>query len=82
MIFQNQTLENGVKQSMSDLTNSLINATYKKLIQVSSSGNEGISGTLTNVQTGDGTNTALKLATSAAQSRWYFICRTNLWSIR
>jgi len=53
--------------SMSDLTNSLINATYKKLIQVSSSGNEGISGTLTNVQTGDGTNTALKLATSAAQ---------------
>jgi UDP-3-O-[3-hydroxymyristoyl] glucosamine N-acyltransferase len=52
---------------MSDLTNSLINATYKKLIQVSSSGNEGISGTLTNVQTGDGTNTALKLATSAAQ---------------
>jgi len=52
---------------MSDLTNSLINATYKKLIQVSSSGNEGISGTLTNVQTGDGTNTALQLATNAAQ---------------
>ena len=53
--------------SMSDLTNSLINATYKKWIQVSSSGKEGISGTLTNVKTWDGTNTALKLSTSAAQ---------------
>ena len=52
---------------MSDLTNNLINSTYKKLLQVSTSGNTGISGTLTNVQTGDGTNTAVKLATSAVQ---------------
>ena len=52
---------------MSDLTNNLINATYKKLLQVSTSGNTGISGTLTNVQTGDGTNTAVKIATSAVQ---------------
>ena len=36
---------------MSDLTNNLINNTYKKLLQVSVSGNTGISGTLTNVQT-------------------------------
>ncbi len=49
---------------MSDLTNNLINATYKKLLQVSTSGNTGISGTLTNVQTGDGTNTAVKLTPS------------------
>ena len=33
---------------MSDLSNNLINATYKKLLQVSTSGNTGISGTLTN----------------------------------
>ena len=52
---------------MSDLSNNLINATYKKLLQVSTSGNTGISGTLTNVQTGDGTNTAVKIATSAVQ---------------
>ena len=52
---------------MSDLSNNLINATYKKLLQVSTSGNTGISGTLTNIQTGDGTNTAVKIATSAVQ---------------
>ena len=43
---------------MSDLTNKLINATYKKLLQVSTSGNTGVPTTLTNVQTGDGSNTA------------------------
>ena len=52
---------------MSDLSNNLINATYKKLLQVSTSGNIGIPADLTNVQTGDGTNTALQLATSAAK---------------
>ena len=52
---------------MSDLTNKLINATYKKLLQVSTSGNLGVPTTLTNVQTGDGSNTALQIATSSAQ---------------
>ena len=52
---------------MSDLSNSLINATYKKLLQVDTSGNTGVDASLTNVQTGDGTNTAIKIATSAVK---------------
>ena len=52
---------------MSDLSNSLINATYKKLIQVSTSGNTGVGDTLTNVQTGDGTTVGLQIAKSAVK---------------
>jgi len=52
---------------MSDLTNTLINNTYKKLLQVNTSGNTGVDTSLTNVQSGDGTNTAIKIATSAVQ---------------
>jgi len=52
---------------MSDLSNKLINNTYKKLLQVSTSGNVGVDSNLTNVQTGDGTNTAIKISTSAIQ---------------
>ena len=52
---------------MSDLSNKLINNTYKKLLQVSTCGNTGIGADLTNVQTGDGTNTAIKISTSAIQ---------------
>jgi len=52
---------------MSDLTNKLINATYKKLLQIETSGNEGADGTLRKIQTGDGTSIALKIATSAVE---------------
>ena len=52
---------------MSDLTNTLINNTYKKLLQVDTATNVGVDASLTNVQSGDGTNTALKIATSAVQ---------------
>ena len=52
---------------MSDLSNSLINATYKKLLQIDTSGNTGVDASLTNIQTGDGTNTAIKVATSAVK---------------
>ena len=52
---------------MSDLSNSLINATYKKLLQVAQSTNTGVDTSLTNIQSGDGTNTAIKIATSAVK---------------
>ena len=52
---------------MSDLTDKLINATYKKLLQIETSGNAGADGTLRKIQTGDGTSIALKIATSAVE---------------
>ena len=44
---------------MSDLTNTLINNTYKKLLQVDTDTNIGVGTSLTNVQSGDGTSTAI-----------------------
>jgi len=53
---------------MSDLTSQLISNTYKQIILVSSStSNTGVDTSLKAVQTGDGVNTALKLATNAVQ---------------
>ena len=53
---------------MTDLTGRLISNTYKQLILVSSAvSNEGVSTSLKPIQTGDGTNTALKVATNAVQ---------------
>ena len=52
---------------MSDLSNSLINATYKKLLQVNTSGNAGVTDNLIKIQTGDGVDTAIKIATSAVE---------------
>ena len=53
---------------MSDLTSQLISNTYKQIILVSSStSNTGVNTSLKAVQTGDGTNTALKVATNAVQ---------------
>jgi fibronectin-binding autotransporter adhesin len=52
---------------MSTLTGRLINNTYKQLLKVATSANTGITGTLTTIQDGDAGNTALQLATSAAQ---------------
>jgi hypothetical protein len=53
---------------MTDLTGKLISNTYKDLLQVNSSAsNGGITTSLTNIQSGNGTNTALKLATNKGQ---------------
>ena len=53
---------------MTDLTSKLISNTYKQVILVSSStSNTGVDTSLKAVQTGDGTNTALKVATNAIQ---------------
>ena len=51
---------------MSDLTGELISNTYKQIILVSSAvSNTGVDTSLKAVQTGDGTNTAIKVATNA-----------------
>ena len=54
---------------MSTLESKQISRTYKQLLKVSVSGgtNTGVTSTLQNVQSGDGTNTAIKIATSAVQ---------------
>ena len=53
---------------MTNLTGKLISNTYKDLLQVNSSAsNGGITTSLTNVQSGNGVNTALKLATDKGQ---------------
>jgi len=53
---------------MTDLTGTLISNTYKDLLQVNSSAsNGGITTSLTNVQSGNGVNTALNLATNKGQ---------------
>ena len=50
---------------MTDLTGKLISGTYKQLLLINSSTtNEGVSTSSVYVQTGDGTNTALKVATN------------------
>ena len=50
---------------MTDLTGKLISNTYKDLLLVNSSAsNGGITTSLTNIQSGNGTNTALQLATN------------------
>jgi len=53
---------------MTDLTGKLISNTYKDLLLVNSSAsNGGISTSLTNIQSGNGVNTALNLATNKAK---------------
>ena len=53
---------------MTDLTGKLISNTYKDLLQVNSSAsNGGITTSLTNIQSGNGVNTALNLATNQAK---------------
>ena len=53
---------------MTDLTGKLISNTYKDLLQVNSSAsNGGITTSLTNIQSGNGVSTALKLATNKGQ---------------
>ena len=53
---------------MTDLTGKLISNTYKDLLQVNSSAsNGGITTSITNIQSGNGVNTALYLATNQAK---------------
>ena len=49
---------------MSTLTGKLVSNSYKQLLKMAVSANEGVSASLVNVQTGDGVNTALQVATS------------------
>ena len=49
---------------MTDLTGKLISGTYKQLLQVNSSTtNTGVKASITNVQSGDGTASALNIGT-------------------
>ena len=50
---------------MSTLTGKLVANSYKQLLKMAVSANEGVSASLINVQTGDGINTALQVATGA-----------------
>ena len=52
---------------MTELTNKRVKDTYKQLLKIGVSANVAVSTTLTNIQTGDGTNTALKVATGAVK---------------
>ena len=52
---------------MSDLTGKLVSNSYKQLLKVAVSGNEGVSAGLLQVQSGDGTNSALQISTSIVQ---------------
>ena len=49
------------------LTGRLISNTYKQLLKIDVSTNTGISSTLTTIVDGDGSATALQVATNAAQ---------------
>jgi len=49
---------------MSTLTGKLVSNSYKQLLKMAVSANEGVSASLINVQTGDGVNTALQVATN------------------
>ena len=52
---------------MSTLTGKQVSKTYKQLLKVNLSANEGVSAGLLNVQSGDGTNSALQISTSIIQ---------------
>ena len=52
---------------MSTLTGKQVSQTYKVLLKVAVSGNTGVTGDLQNIQSGDGTNSALQISTSVIQ---------------
>ena len=54
---------------MSTLTSKQISQTYKQLLKVNVSAdtNTGVTGDLQNIQSGDGTNSALQISTSVIQ---------------
>ena len=49
---------------MTDLTGKQISQSYKQLLKVATSANTGVTNDLVQVETGDGTNTALQISTS------------------
>ena len=49
---------------MSTLTSKQISQTYKQLLKINVSANTGVTGDLQNIQSGDGTNSALQISTS------------------
>jgi len=57
---------------MSKLTGRQISDTYKQLIKMAVSTNEGVDNDLTQLQTGDGTNIAIKFSTEAVQATGTF----------
>ena len=57
---------------MSKLTGRQISDTYKQLIKMAVSANEGVDNDLTQLQTGDGTNIAIKFSTQAVQATGTF----------
>ena len=52
---------------MSTLTSKQISKTYKQLLKLNVSANTGVTGTLQNIQSGEGTNSALQISTSVIQ---------------
>ena len=52
---------------MSSFDGKLVSQTYKQILKMAISANEGVSASLINVQTGDGVNTALQVATGKVQ---------------
>ena len=52
---------------MSTLTSKQISQTYKQLLKLNVSANTGVTGDLQQVQSGDGTNSALQISTSIVQ---------------
>ena len=52
---------------MSTLTSKQISQTYKQLLKMNVSANTGVTGDLQNIQSGDGTNSALQISTSVIQ---------------
>lgn len=52
---------------MSSFDGKLVSKTYKQILKMAISANEGVSASLINVQTGDGVNTALQVATGKVQ---------------
>ena len=53
---------------MTDLTGKQIANTYKQLLKVAVSTNSGVSTTAQTIQSGDGTNSAMQLSTTAIKS--------------
>jgi UDP-3-O-[3-hydroxymyristoyl] glucosamine N-acyltransferase len=63
---------------MSSFDNKLVSQTYKQILKMAISANEGVSASLINVQTGDGVNTALQVATGAVHVAGTFGVGSNV----
>ena len=62
---------------MTKLTGKQISQTYNQLLKMGVSANTGVDASLTNVQTGDGVNTAIKIATGAMKVAGTFGVESN-----